>query len=297
MNVVILAGGKGTRLAEETGTRPKPMVEIGSTPILWHIMQIYAHHGHRDFLVACGYLGEHIKAYFHHFFRHNNDYRVNLGDGSRELVVASGRDHLAVIDAEGKERFTTDVPFMPWKPTVDIADLDGDGRDEILTHITESWRNTGSRAKILALGSNGLRRLELDATFGSKLMPTDLDSDGRSELLVKGLGFGSWMRAQLVALGVEGTRQYELDMAIAPPVRTRSRPSRAAATLPDASTTRSAPRPCVMSCTAWSRSAGEWACRSRVSVAPSRRHRARRSGVPPMTTIRSAPAARARAQE
>ena len=61
MKVVILAGGKGTRLAEETSTRPKPMVEIGGKPILWHIMNVYASHGFQDFIVACGYRGELIK--------------------------------------------------------------------------------------------------------------------------------------------------------------------------------------------------------------------------------------------
>ncbi len=86
MKVVILAGGRGTRLAEETGTRPKPMVEIGDKPILWHIMHTYAHYGHDDFLVAGGYKGEMIKAYFNNFYLHNNDYIVNLANGSRELL-------------------------------------------------------------------------------------------------------------------------------------------------------------------------------------------------------------------
>ena len=58
MRVVILAGGRGTRLAEETSIRPKPIVEIGDKPILWHLMNIYSHYGHKDFLVACGYKGE-----------------------------------------------------------------------------------------------------------------------------------------------------------------------------------------------------------------------------------------------
>ena len=68
MRVVILAGGRGTRLAEETHLRPKPMVEIGGKPMLWHIMNIYAHHQQKDFVVACGYKGEIIKQYFHNFF-------------------------------------------------------------------------------------------------------------------------------------------------------------------------------------------------------------------------------------
>lgn len=99
MKVIILAGGQGTRLAEETTVRPKPMVEIGGKPILWHIMKIYADHGFNDFLIACGYKGEVIKEYFHQIFVHNTDYVVDLRDGSIELVTPSNLDwRIGVID-------------------------------------------------------------------------------------------------------------------------------------------------------------------------------------------------------
>jgi len=99
MKAVILAGGRGTRLAEETSARPKPMVEIGGKPILWHIMNIYANHGFKDFLVACGYKGEMIKAYFHNYFNHNSDYIINLKDGSQQIVNGSNIDwQVGVID-------------------------------------------------------------------------------------------------------------------------------------------------------------------------------------------------------
>ena len=99
MPVVILAGGRGTRIAEESGTRPKPMVEIGGRPLLWHIMKIYARHGFTDFLVACGYRGEVIKAYFHDFIIHHSDYVIDLGSGRVDYVTPTRLDwKVGVID-------------------------------------------------------------------------------------------------------------------------------------------------------------------------------------------------------
>jgi glucose-1-phosphate cytidylyltransferase len=79
MKVVILCGGKGTRLREETEFRPKPMVPIGGRPILWHIMKIYAHYGHRDFVLCLGYKGEMIKEYFRNYLWNTCDVTLTLG--------------------------------------------------------------------------------------------------------------------------------------------------------------------------------------------------------------------------
>jgi len=92
MKVVLLAGGLGTRLSEETSVRPKPMVEIGGKPILWHIMNIYAAHGFREFLIAAGYKSEVIKEYIVNFYRHNSDLFVELANGKVETSGTSAPD-------------------------------------------------------------------------------------------------------------------------------------------------------------------------------------------------------------
>ena len=78
MKAVILAGGFGTRLSEETVSKPKPMIEIGGKPILWHIMKTYSHHGINDFIICCGYKGFVIKEYFANYFLHQSDVTFNM---------------------------------------------------------------------------------------------------------------------------------------------------------------------------------------------------------------------------
>lgn len=85
MKVVIFAGGRGTRIAEESSLRPKPMIEIGGKPILWHIMKIYAAYGHTEFIICLGYKGWMIKEYFVNYFMHNADLTVDLGNNSVEV--------------------------------------------------------------------------------------------------------------------------------------------------------------------------------------------------------------------
>jgi glucose-1-phosphate cytidylyltransferase len=85
MKAVILAGGLGTRLSEETSTRPKPMVEIGGKPILWHILKMYAHHGVNDFVICCGYKGYVIKEYFANYFLHMSDVTFDMRSNRMEV--------------------------------------------------------------------------------------------------------------------------------------------------------------------------------------------------------------------
>ncbi|MCC6180309.1 MAG: glucose-1-phosphate cytidylyltransferase [Bacteroidia bacterium] len=92
MKVVILAGGLGTRLAEETDVRPKPMVEIGGRPIIWHIMKIYAHYGFKEFVVCCGYKGYVIKEYFANYFLHQTDVTFDLANNKMEVHNSGSED-------------------------------------------------------------------------------------------------------------------------------------------------------------------------------------------------------------
>jgi glucose-1-phosphate cytidylyltransferase len=92
MQVVILAGGLGTRLSEETSLKPKPMVEIGGHPILWHIMKHYAHHGHKDFIICLGYKGHLIKEYFANFFMYQSDVTINLKNNKIEIHNSASED-------------------------------------------------------------------------------------------------------------------------------------------------------------------------------------------------------------
>lgn len=85
MKAVILAGGMGTRLSEETGVRPKPMVEIGGRPILWHILKVYSHHGINEFVICCGYKGYLIKEYFANYFIHMSDVTFDMRENRMQV--------------------------------------------------------------------------------------------------------------------------------------------------------------------------------------------------------------------
>jgi len=86
LKVVILAGGFGTRLSEETDIRPKPMVEIGGMPILWHIMKLYSHYGFHEFVILLGYKGYMIKEFFNTYFLRRSDFVIDLKDNSKKII-------------------------------------------------------------------------------------------------------------------------------------------------------------------------------------------------------------------
>jgi glucose-1-phosphate cytidylyltransferase len=86
MKVVILAGGYGTRISEESDLKPKPMVEIGDMPVLWHIMKYYSHYGFNDFIICCGYKGFTIKEYFANYYLHNSDVTFDFADNNKMFI-------------------------------------------------------------------------------------------------------------------------------------------------------------------------------------------------------------------
>ena len=99
MKVVLLAGGFGTRISEESQFKPKPMIEIGGMPILWHIMKEYSHYGHNEFIICAGYKQEYIKEWFSNYFLHNSDVSFDFRNGKNEMVV-----HHSILE--------------PWKVTI-----------------------------------------------------------------------------------------------------------------------------------------------------------------------------------
>jgi len=103
MKAVILAGGYGTRISEETGIRPKPMVEIGGKPILWHIMKVYSHYGINDFIICCGYKGELIKDYFANYHMRNADITLDLAKHSVEVHKNGAEDWKVTLVDTGEK--------------------------------------------------------------------------------------------------------------------------------------------------------------------------------------------------
>ncbi|MEI1376521.1 glucose-1-phosphate cytidylyltransferase [Nostoc sp. UHCC 0926] len=129
MKVVILAGGLGTRLAEETEIIPKPMVEIGGRPILWHIMKIYAHYGYKDFYIALGYKGDYIKRYFLEYYNLNSSMTINLQDGHVNIHNNAAEDWILHLMDTGLDTMTAGriKRLQPWLDNETFMVTYGDG--------------------------------------------------------------------------------------------------------------------------------------------------------------------------
>jgi glucose-1-phosphate cytidylyltransferase len=186
MKVVILAGGLGTRLAEETATRPKPMVDIGGRPVLWHIMKTYAHFGYGDFIICLGYKAEVAKDFFLNYARRLDDFTVSLQNG--EAVVHSRRGEpwqVTLVDTGlgtatgGRLRrvadFIGDSPFFATY---------GDGLADVdIGRLLAFHRRAGRLATLTAVRPAG--------RFGS----LELDGDQVTRFAEKPAGGEGWINA------------------------------------------------------------------------------------------------------
>ncbi|WP_027092629.1 glucose-1-phosphate cytidylyltransferase [Cohnella thermotolerans] len=124
MKVIILAGGYGTRISEESHLRPKPMIEIGGRPILWHIMKIYSQYGFNDFIICLGYKGYYIKEYFDHYFLHESDVTYDFSNHNQKIIhnhrvepwkvtlVNTGLDTMTGGRVKRVRSYIGDEPFM-----------------------------------------------------------------------------------------------------------------------------------------------------------------------------------------
>src|SRR5580692_7846878 len=106
VKAIILAGGLGTRISEESHLRPKPMIEIGGKPILWHIMKIYSHHGLNDFIICCGYKGYMIKEYFANYFLHMSDVTIDLTRNRTEIHQSNSEPWRVTLVDTGENTMT-----------------------------------------------------------------------------------------------------------------------------------------------------------------------------------------------
>ena len=106
MKAVILAGGLGTRIAEESDHKPKPMVEVGGRPLLWHIMKCYSHHGIKDFVICLGYKGYVIKEFFFNYYRHMSDLSINLASGEHKVLNSQSEDWTVTLIDTGTDTMT-----------------------------------------------------------------------------------------------------------------------------------------------------------------------------------------------
>ena len=164
MKAVILAGGFGTRISEETHLRPKPMIEIGGKPILWHIMKIYSHYGLNEFIICCGYKGFMVKEYFANYFLHMSDVTFDFKENKME-VHRKNAEHWKVTLVDTGETTQTGGRLKRVRKYLDDQDFCftyGDGVGDVdIKKLIEFHRNQKTLATVTAVQPTG-RFGELD---------------------------------------------------------------------------------------------------------------------------------------
>lgn len=187
MKVVILAGGYGTRISEETHSVPKPMIEIGGKPVLWHIMKLYSQHGFNEFIILCGYKGYVIKEYFANYFLHQSNVTIDLKNNEMEIhnnssenwkvtLLDTGLDTMTGGRIKRAETFIGDEPFMLTYGD-GVADID----------FGELVRFHKSHGKAVTLTS-----VQPDGRFGAISIK---DAGKITNFQEKPIGDGAWVNA------------------------------------------------------------------------------------------------------
>ena len=158
MKAVILAGGLGTRIAEETSSRPKPMVEIGGKPILWHIMKMYSAHGVNDFVICCGYKGYMIKEYFANYFLHMSDVTFDMSNNSMEIHQKKAEPWKVTLIDTGENTLTGGrlKRVRDYLGSEDFCFTYGDGVGSVdITKLIEFHKKHGKNATVTAVQPPG----------------------------------------------------------------------------------------------------------------------------------------------
>lgn len=194
MKVVILAGGYGTRISEESYLRPKPMIEIGGQPILWHIMKIYSHYGYNDFIICCGYKGHMIKEYFANYFLHASDVTFDFSDNNRTIIHNNVAEPWRVtlidtgLDTMTGGRIARIKPYIRQDESFMLTYGDGVA-DVDISELVKFHKSHGKKATVTAVQPSG--------RFGA----LDINEDGGiSSFIEKPRGDGAFVNGGFMVL-------------------------------------------------------------------------------------------------
>jgi glucose-1-phosphate cytidylyltransferase len=194
MKVVILAGGFGTRISEESDNKPKPMIEIGGKPILWHIMKIYSNYGYNDFIICCGYMSYVIKDYFHNYYLHQSDITIDLRTNSLEYHHSKSEPWRVTLVDTGIESMTGGrikriQPYIGGEPFMMTY---GDGVGDVdIGALVGFHRQSGKLATLTAVQPSG--------RFGA-LGFSEKDDTVVESFQEKPQGDGAWINAGFFVL-------------------------------------------------------------------------------------------------
>jgi glucose-1-phosphate cytidylyltransferase len=206
MKAVILAGGLGTRFAEETDLKPKPMIEIGGKPIIWHIMKIYSAHGIHDFVICLGYKGYSIKEFFQNYFLHVSDVTFDIGNNSMEVHRAQAEPWRVTLVETGDDtmiggRIKRILPYVSDDKEFCLTYGDGVG-DINITAGLEQHRKSGLLATVTAVQPPG--------RFGAIIH----EGNRVTGFQEKPVGDGGWINGGFFVLSPEVGRYIDGDKSV-----------------------------------------------------------------------------------